>query len=66
MRKKRLAVVAMAGLLAVGSSASAQFGQQYSQRCVTPQFWCMMQYPLPVGSNCFCPTPYGPVYGRAG
>ena len=31
--------------------------------CRTPQFWCWINPPGPVGQVCTCPTPYGPVRG---
>jgi len=39
------------------------FAQQMSNRCVTPQFWCQLSNFGPVGSPCYCNTPYGPVPG---
>jgi hypothetical protein len=62
-RFNRLAAVATAVTLALGTSAPAQNGPQYSHRCFTPQFWCGLPQPLPLGSRCFCNTPYGPIYG---
>jgi hypothetical protein len=31
--------------------------------CVTPRFWCWHQPPGPAGTQCTCPSPYGPVAG---
>lgn len=30
-----------------------------------PAGQCLLGVPLPVGAPCYCPTPYGPLYGRA-
>lgn len=54
-----LGALATLVLLTMASDAPAQV----SQRCVTPQLWCMLPYPAPIGSSCFCATPYGPIYG---
>ncbi len=37
---------------------------QVSSVCVTYYGSCTLLYPLPIGSACFCPTPYGPVQGQ--
>jgi hypothetical protein len=34
-----------------------------SNRCVTPTFYCYLQQYVPVGTACWCATPYGPVAG---
>jgi hypothetical protein len=31
----------------------------FGQRCQTPQIWCVMVQPAPVGTQCFCPSPLG-------
>lgn len=31
--------------------------------CMTQQGNCQLVQPIPKGANCFCSTPYGPVYG---
>ena len=36
---------------------------QVSNRCFTPNFWCYLPGYAPVGANCWCATPNGPVYG---
>lgn len=56
-----IAVVAAAGVVPPTASA-----QGYGQRCFTPTFWCALPAPAPLGSNCYCATQYGPVYGRVG
>ena len=35
----------------------------FGQRCQTAQGWCFMAAPAPVGTQCFCPTPFGPAGG---
>jgi hypothetical protein len=32
-------------------------------RCQTPQFWCGLPQPGPVGTPCYCNSPYGPIAG---
>jgi hypothetical protein len=34
--------------------------------CFAPTFWCWAETPAPVGTRCFCPSPYGPVEGITG
>ena len=42
-----------------------QFAQapSRSNRCVTPTFSCFLAQAVPVGTPCWCATPYGPVGG---
>jgi len=41
-----------------------QFAQFiFGQRCQTPQAVCFLGAPAPVGTRCFCPTPFGPAPG---
>ena len=44
---------------------SAQFAQAPppSNRCMTPNFYCFLSQYVPVGTPCWCATPYGPVGG---
>lgn len=35
----------------------------FGQRCQTAQVWCFMAAPAPVGTRCFCPTPFGAAPG---
>ena len=60
MMRRSISLIALAGALVVMSPAAAQ---QMSNRCVTPQFWCQLSNFGPVGSPCYCNTPYGPVPG---
>ena len=39
---------------------------QYVARCVTPAGTCFLQTAAPMGTPCWCATPYGPVGGRVG
>lgn len=34
--------------------------------CFTPYMWCPLPGAVPVGTRCYCNTPYGPVFGQAG
>jgi len=34
--------------------------------CFTPYVWCYLPGAVPVGTRCFCNTPYGVAYGQAG
>jgi hypothetical protein len=34
--------------------------------CFTPYVWCYLPGAVPVGTTCFCNTPYGRVFGQAG
>ena len=38
--------------------------QQVSNVCVTPVVSCYLPGPAPIGTPCWCATPYGPVNGR--
>ena len=38
---------------------------QLASRCATAVGACWLGTPLGIGSPCYCPTPYGPAYGRA-
>lgn len=35
----------------------------FGLRCQTPQAVCNLGAPAPVGTRCFCPTPFGPAPG---
>jgi len=63
IRWKEIWALAISGVFILGSSSYAQTYSNMSQRCFTPQFWCMMPAPAPVGSSCYCQSPYGAVYG---
>jgi len=41
-----------------------EFAQTYSSLCVTPRTSCQLPKPAPVGSDCWCATPNGPVVGK--
>jgi hypothetical protein len=60
-----LAVTAIAGLTATAVNAPfLELAQvAFGQRCQTPQGVCIMGSPAPVNTQCFCPTPFGPVGG---
>jgi hypothetical protein len=36
---------------------------QFGFRCQTPQFWCGLPQPGPIGISCYCNSPYGPING---
>jgi len=36
---------------------------QFGFRCQTPQFWCGLPQPGPIGIQCYCNSPMGPVTG---
>jgi hypothetical protein len=36
---------------------------QLSNVCITPVTYCFLRQPAPIGSPCWCPTPYGPSAG---
>src|SRR5688572_18744952 len=38
--------------------------RRMSTRCNTPMLKCIQLEPEPVGSSCWCITPFGPSYGR--
>lgn len=40
-----------------------QYSQAMSNRCVTPSGTCYVQQSGPIGSPCWCNTPWGPVTG---
>ena len=54
---------------AVVAAQAAEAPQQqlaqfiFGQRCQTPQVVCVLGAPAPVGTRCFCPTPFGPAPG---
>ena len=35
-----------------------------SNRCVTPKSYCYLEAPAPIGTPCWCATPYGPAAGQ--
>jgi len=37
--------------------------QQFGFRCQTPQMWCTLPQPGPIGIPCYCNSPYGPLTG---
>jgi len=37
---------------------------QLGQRCVSTGGQCSLPQPFPIGSPCYCPTPFGPAGGR--
>lgn len=43
---------------------SSELAQQLSTLCVTPRTSCQLKKPAPVGSDCWCATPNGPVAGK--
>ena len=58
--------------LIVNATVAAQAGEAprlqlaqfiFGQRCQTPQAVCFLSAPAPVGTRCFCPTPFGPAPG---
>jgi hypothetical protein len=59
-RRIATALVAIGAAIAFAPPAPAQ---QMSNRCVTPQFWCILPAAAPVGTPCYCSTPYGRVAG---
>ena len=62
--KTRATCLAVAGAIILAGLARDTYAQgPLSNRCFTPQFWCYMQQVAPVGTRCFCGTPYGPVQG---
>ena len=36
---------------------------QFGQRCSSPGGQCLLPYPGPLGSGCYCATPFGPAGG---
>jgi hypothetical protein len=57
-----LAMATVAGMAAIApNSAFAQVA--FGQRCQTSRGICVMTGPAPVGSQCVCPTPVGPLGG---
>lgn len=58
-------LAALAALLGPGRLAMAQVPPHVpGSICFTPQFWCWVNPPGPVGAFCTCFTPNGPVGGR--
>jgi hypothetical protein len=43
-----------------------QVAPQFGFRCLTPQFWCGLPQPGPLGVSCYCNSPMGPVPGFVG
>jgi hypothetical protein len=59
-----LALTTVAGITASTVDESRwQMAQFFGQRCQTGQGWCFMSVPAPLGTQCFCPSPFGPVAG---
>jgi hypothetical protein len=66
MRSKTMVLAILVNSILAVQAADApkwQLAQFFGGRCLTPQLWCIMAVPAPVGSSCFCTTPYGPVPG---
>jgi hypothetical protein len=59
-----MATVSMGLAAASADVPRGQFAQAFGQRCQTQQGWCIMSAPAPAGSQCFCPSPNGPVAGQ--
>jgi hypothetical protein len=58
-----LALTAVVGTAAVIADRSAFAQVAFGQRCQTSRGICVMSGPAPVGSQCVCPTPVGPLGG---
>ena len=66
-RKLRLVHVAVLSAGFYATPAIPQVPPHYpGTLCLTPYFWCPLPGALQPGSRCYCPGPYGPVYGQAG
>jgi hypothetical protein len=67
MRWKPIVIALMVNSVAALQVAEAPRWQLaqiiFGQRCQTAQGWCFMAAPAPVGTQCFCPTPFGPAGG---
>jgi hypothetical protein len=68
MRLRSVIFAAVVNTMVAGQLADLprwQLAQQlaFGQRCQTGQGWCFMAAPAPLGSACFCPTPFGAVPG---
>ena len=63
MIRHRLVVRTAALALAMTVSASGGGQVPMSNRCFTPSFWCWLPVVAPVGTGCYCGTPFGPVGG---
>jgi hypothetical protein len=50
-------------LAALAIAAGPAAAQPLGMVCQTPYGWCGMPGPAPVGSQCYCATPQGPIYG---
>lgn len=59
LRRAGFAVAAALMLSATGAAAQVYL----SNRCFTQHFWCFMQQAAPIGAQCWCGSPYGPVPG---
>lgn len=60
-RLRTTMVAVTVALLAPSTDTSAQV--PVSNRCFTPYFWCFIPHVVPVGTPCYCASPYGPVQG---
>jgi hypothetical protein len=66
MHWKTFVFAIMVNSIAVAQVADApryRLAQLFGQRCQTARGYCFMAAPARVGSQCYCPTPYGPVGG---
>jgi len=61
--RRKLVLTAIIGATALLSGPAQSQYAPVSNRCFTPQFWCWLPGFGPVGTPCFCNTPYGPVNG---
>ena len=55
---KKLIVAAVAALAASGAAA-----QRPGTTCATPYGWCQLPGVFQPGTQCYCATPQGPIYG---
>jgi len=58
-----IAQYAAAGSCHPSPRSPKQLAQYLSNACYTPVGWCFLPHYAPVGSACWCATPYGPVGG---
>lgn len=54
------------GRYARGGLLEVQWPQQPMSRCLTPSGACWIPGYAPIGTACWCASPYGPVPGRIG
>jgi hypothetical protein len=61
---RKLSCLAAAAVLVLPAVGLTQPPRPPGWTCVTQFGWCLLRQYVPPGSQCFCQTPQGQIYGR--